>query len=500
MPHKKKYLYSLLIGILILLPIGYAIYSYTHQDRHISKSTTSPTSTPLKPINTTISATPTPISPVVDKAGKGLIDLHIATNGGWAWRSSIQSPNLQTDRDVGVSSVIMGLLALWETTREQQYLTAAQQGGNWLLSIAQADGNTLSWPDFENSASDISTDHYTSFDDGTAGDSDVLWRLGTDSGIQKYKNAALEGMAWEMKQAFGNCPEVSCEWTWSNNDSSIQLGMGEGIAGITADFDTFYQRTGNSIYEQYAQAGAAFLQSQITSQGAMPEVAGDSEYDTGFLSGSSGAAFMYLQLYEHTQKTQYLTDATKLLSWVIAQEEDQQEGIAWPIMIDPADGNDETLATGVEEGNAGIGWVMLQAYAITHNQLYLQTAQSAGNWLLSQAQPEKAGVFWYEDADNPLLHTGLDNGAAGIGWFLDDLYKTTGNALYEQDAQKAETWLAAVGVSDADGGLICYENRQNGVWGLFKEPSWHWGSSGIAAFFARMNGWSQDMPGEENGL
>jgi hypothetical protein len=39
-------------------------------------------------------------------------------DGGWAWRSSIQAPHYQTDRDVGAASVGEGLLAAYAVTRD----------------------------------------------------------------------------------------------------------------------------------------------------------------------------------------------------------------------------------------------------------------------------------------------------------------------------------------------------------------------------------------------
>lgn len=491
-----RHLHYFLATIIVLGTIASLVMVRTDDGFAASSATQSP-----------LSITNTSSLDLLNAAGQSLLARHVAgPGGGWAWPSVIQAPHLQTDRDVGASSVAMGLLALWETTHQQRYLDGARQAGDWLLAIAQHDGNGLRWPDYYDAPGHVSSVHFTSFDDGAAGIGDLLWRLGSATGDSKYTQAALAAMTWEESRAEGvgnvPCPKM-CRWHWTDPLLPyIYTGMGEGIAGIVYAFDTFAERTGDASYEQYALGGAAYLESLITPKGAIPEQPGTVIWDTGYLSGSAGDAFLFLRLYQRTHNARYLADAQKLLHWVRSQERAQPQGIAWPIMIDPH-GNNNQLATGVEEGNAGIGWVELQAYKITHDPLDLQTAVQAGKWLLYIAVNEHGGKAWVEDAGRPLVHTSLDNGAPGIGVFLHDLWLATHDNAYQNAALAAVSWLRNVAFSDKVG-IYWYENRHgvppNGTWHLPKEPSWHWGTAGIAAFLARMNGWTTDMPGEEPGL
>ena len=57
--------------------------------------------------------------------------------GGRAWRSSIQAPHYQTDRDVGAASIGEGLLASYAVTRDIRYLRAAVAAGDFLLGVAE---------------------------------------------------------------------------------------------------------------------------------------------------------------------------------------------------------------------------------------------------------------------------------------------------------------------------------------------------------------------------
>ena len=64
---------------------------------------------------------------------------------------------------------------------------------------------------------------------------------------------------------------------------------------------------------------------------------------------------------------------------------------------------------------------------------------------------------------------------------------------------RAAAWSALAGLHAGavhDGlGTLWYENQTGGKPALLAEPSWHWGSAGIAAFAARLVGWSGRSPG-----
>ena len=171
--------------------------------------------------------------------------------------------------------------------------------------------------------------------------------------------------------------------------------MGEGNAGIAYAFDVFAQRTGNRSFERYAVASASYLAHLISPQGAMPWGPGRAHYINGFLSGSAGDAFMFLRLYEHTHDRRWLADAERLLAYVRSQERPQAAGLDWAIYHDPDDPTDpqgNLRATGIEEGAAGIGWVELQAWHVTHDPTCLSIAVGAGDWLLSVGTTSAAGL------------------------------------------------------------------------------------------------------------
>ena len=155
-------------------------------------------------------------------------------------------------------------------------------------------------------------------------------------------------------------------------------------------------------------------------------------------------------------------------------------------------------ASGFELGVAGIAWVNLQAARMTGDAAYRARAAQAGSWLRRVAV---RGGAWEELPGDPdlRLHVGLDSGAAGIGWVLEDLARAgIDGARTAPPPDRRSPGSAPRPVTTALGALW-YENRIGTRRRLRAEPSWHWGAAGIAAFAARLAGWSGQAPGGQPG-
>jgi hypothetical protein len=155
------------------------------------------------------------------------------------------------------------------------------------------------------------------------------------------------------------------------------------------------------------------------------------------------------------------------------------------------------VPAGFELGAAGIAWVNLRAYRMTGDRDYREVARRAGAWLRASA----VAGSWAELPGDPTVpvHVGLDGGGAGIGWVLEDLAR----AGIERSANRAaaRAALAAVRAEAARDrlGAFWFAQRMAGRRQLRAEPSWHWGAAGIAAFGARLAGWSGRGPGGQPG-
>ena len=168
--------------------------------------------------------------------------------------------------------------------------------------------------------------------------------------------------------------------------------------------------------------------------------------------------------------------------------------VSWPF----AGHTGAWTASGFELGVAGIAWVNLQASRTTGDHAYRTRARQAGRWLRRVAV---RGGAWEElpgDPGSP-LHVGLDSGAAGIGWVLEDLARAGIDTPSNRAA--ARTALAGLRAEARHDrlGAFWYESRRGAGRRLRAEPSWHWGAAGIAAFAARLAGFAGLTPGGQRG-
>ena len=421
----------------------------------------------------------------------------VMPDGGWAWRSSIQAPHYHTDRDVGAASIGAGLLAAYAVTGDARYLRAARAAGDFLLGVAEPAAGGLRWPDWADPDGRRSGTHFTSFDDGAAGISDYLWTLYDVTRESRFRTGALAGMRWLVAQAEGRpARETACSWRWTDDPAwrVAYYGVGMGQAGIVLALDAFADRTGDSTFRAYARAGAAQLR-ELTANGTRPLPRSSDEsatHETGFLSGSAGAAYMFLERYRRDRDPVDLATARRLLRWVDDQAvADGSAGCQLAVRRQRG----AWTASGFELGAAGIAWVNLQASRRTGDPAYRERARRAGRWLRRVAVRGGAGTSCPATPARP-LHVGLDSGAAGIGWVLEDLARAgIDPAANRAAARSALAGLRAEAAPRPARGVLVREPDRNAGRRLRAEPSWHWGSAGIAAFAARLAGWSGRRPG-----
>ena len=345
------------------------------------------------------------------------------------------------------------------------------------------------------------TTHFTSFDDGAAGISDYLWRLYDVTHEPRFRAGALAGMRWLVAQAEGrSCPETACSWRWTDDPAwrVAYYGVGMGQAGIVLALDAFADRTGDSTFRAYARAGAARLR-ELTANGTRPLPRSSDEsatHETGFLSGSAGAAYMFLERYRRDRDPVDLATARRLLAWVDDQAVVGLGGSGELAVRRTTRAPGRPRASSSESPGSRGSTCRPPAQPATPPTA--TRARRAGSWLRRVAV---RGGAWEELPGDPAspLHVGLDSGAAGIGWVLEDLARagidTTANRAA---ARSALAGLRAEARHDRLG-AFWYESRTGRRSTAARRASWHWGAAGIAAFAARLAGWSGPDPGGQPG-
>ncbi len=483
--------------------------------------------------NTTPDAAPT--KPELSKDDELLVELGESllaagepSHGGLRYPSRIQGNHYQTDRDVGGASVGMGFLVLAKRFPDNpRWIDGAKRVATWLLAVSETKQNGRCWPDYVDDG-DVSGSRYTSFDDGALGIGDYLWRLSEMTKDATLEAAAKETVVWTLGMAenVGGTDKPVYRWRWDagNGDASYQMGMGEGHIGIIHTLATYYQRTKDSDpafaarCKSYLDGALRYMDQVRTALGgndgdarAVPETSvigqdGDTNMNSGYLSGAAGGMFMYLRLYQVFHDETYLQKADEIFSWLSDTESgpkvDFGDGTAsWKLALDPQGDDDPRFSNGFEEGNAGIGWVNLQAYLVTRQGKYLTEARQAADYLLKVAiKDANGGLSWreYANPDSPIIHPNLDNGSAGIGMFLKALANVTKDAKYVAAADATKAQLQASAKRDS-AGKLSYDDSDEGR-PFSGDTSWHWGLAGITAGVEFMSGGTFEMPGEQEAL
>ena len=266
--------------------------------------------------------------------------------------------------------------------------------------------------------------------------------------------------------------------------------MGMGQAGIVLALDTFADATGDRTFRRTPARGLlGCARSPGTDAGHCRRGRAPGVFETGFLNGSAGAAFVFLERYAHDHARVDLETAKRLLGWVNDHAEGEARGLRWP----PPSTTPQPCpaSSSAQPGSPG------STCGPRRQPATAPTARSRGVQASGCAAVATAGSMWHElpgDATTP-VHVGLDSGTAGIGWVLEDLARAGLDAAANRAAARSTLAALSRGAAQDRLGTHWYESHTGGKPLLAAEPSWHWGSAGIAAFAARLAGWSGQGPG-----
>ena len=368
---------------------------------------------------------------------------HEMPAGGWAWRSAIQAPHYQTDRDVGAASVGEGLLAAYAVTRDARYRRAAVAAGDFLLGVAEPAAGGLRWPDWADPDGSRSTTHFTSFDDGAAGISDFLWKLVTRHAQTPLPGGRARGHALGRRAGGGLVMPRDGVYVALDGRSVLARRL-------------LRRRYGSGRHRPRARRVRRSHREpdlpRVCARGRRPASAADRQWsapaaarvggpdlETGFLSGSAGVAYMFLERYAHDRDPADRATARRLLRWVNDQAiADDSGGLYWPI------------SRGSDACRRGSSWALPALRGSTCGPLAPRRPRVPRRRPPSgRVAPVRraAGPAWAElpgDATVP-VRVGLDSGAAGIGWVLDDLAR----AGLDPEANRAIARSALAGSAPA---------------------------------------------------
>ena len=232
-----------------------------------------------------------------------------------------------------------------------------------------------------------------------------------------------------------------------------------GSAGIALFYLELHRATNEPSYLETAVAAGDSLLSYLA----------DHDFITiEIYSGLPGYMFVLNEVAKASRETRFRDGAIAALQQMANQAEPLGAGIGW---IEPMPFSDITGLTGDREvidlsiGAAGAGIGFLYAHRQELDDGALQRARLTADRLLEMSVDREGGPNWLMMADMPFPFDAPNfaHGAAGVGYFLADLYRTTGDKRYLDAAIAAAGYVTAqTSPSGDDGHLVCHtEQRPN---------------------------------------
>ena len=248
------------------------------------------------------------------------------------------------------------------------------------------------------------------------------------------------------------------------------LGFYDGDSGICYFFWKAYAATKESAYLDTGKQCMSYILSQ-----AKRDSAGTYFYDdlNGFYEGNSGPAYLFLYAYHVTKDKQYLQTAEDISARIVAKPD-----------------TGPNSSPDIISGAAGTGLFLLKMHDVTKKPQYLDGAAKLGDFLISTAEPAEQGVKWKIQGDKVTYYfVGFSHGPAGIGYFLDRLYRATGEAKYKECADKAMEHIESLAISEK--GYVKWVHEE-----LAQKPSypsqWCHGNPGMTPFFLELYARTKD--------
>lgn len=237
-------------------------------------------------------------------------------------------------------------------------------------------------------------------------------------------------------------------------------------------------------------------------------------------NGTPGVVPFWLELHHATHDSAALASATAGADYLLSALAGEQTiatglytglaGIAWVLaMVHRATGREkyETGArlalarlkaaahhsergmvwedsTDIISGSAGIGLFLLWASKALNDAESLTFARGAGQALVAAGEPVQDGLRWKINARMPRNYPNFSHGAAGVSYFLAELHRATGERAFLDAATGGARYLQSIATTTERGGRMVFHSEP-GNERLFY-LSWCHGPAGTARLYHRL--------------
>jgi lantibiotic modifying enzyme len=256
------------------------------------------------------------------------------------------------------------------------------------------------------------------------------------------------------------------------------------------------------------EAGSALLARARDADGTLRFARED---DAAVYAGDAGVAILFVGLYRATRERKWLDAARKTLDGAVARAPGDpglytgRAGIG-QVCLDAhrASGEKRFLAqarecakglgepegwasTDIIRGAAGIGIFQLNLSGVTRDAKDVAAARRTGEWLAARAIRADGTACWPAGSKGTSrIYTGFSHGAAGIGYFLLELSRATGDPSFRMLAEEAGRFVTRHAMAEGEDGWLWYRTVPP-IEGEEIRVQWCHGPPGNGLFFAALS-------------
>lgn len=371
--------------------------------------------------------------------------LNVPIGTGMYWNQINTTSSTYTGMMDGVAGIADFLLTIGFSETEQgienTYLDAAIKAGNFLISSYDPIGITTSanqsvytyvWSTISYPISSVDLSLYS----GTAGVLQFLNNLYRSTHISNFSTCVSGAYEYFRMNANNNPSGPGKYWNITSTSEKV-YSLGTGVAGVALSLLHISFSSYKAI--QAAEKAAQWLYSVRTEINTNEIAFNESDLGivtySGLMEGTAGVGLTFLNLYRITGNISYFNWASYCAKYLENQNR-------WNITQSSTD-----VYYGIKYGVSGIGLFFLELAKTSSTSWYSNALKSMASFIINNAIISGDQYSWTASINTATQYYNWDFGAAGILYFLTEMYKLYHNSTYLSYAEGAARWLDANDVS-----------------------------------------------------
>ena len=288
-----------------------------------------------------------------------------------------------------------------------------------------------------------------------------------------YLENALAVEQWLAQNTQGQ----SLVWPDAMDDpDKISINLSDGMSAKLVYYLELYEATDEPAYLDRAKGiGDYLLENLLTTSDSLK----GKFWMFSPYGNVCGPGYALQELHKVTNEDKYRKGLDHTMELLRHFADQSPDSVSWDL------GND------VLGGLSGTGLFLLYAAEETQDPEYLQWAEGAANTLIHRSIQGDGTLTWKRGQDSRYILPNFSHGGAGIGYFFARLYEETGDQIYIQTALQAVNYLDSIAKTENDAYLIPYGFPDPG-WSRAYDIGWAHGPAGVGRLFIKLHQLTND--------